>query len=98
MLFYNVVWSPLAKSGYFRILEHLKAHWPLKTLEAFINRVEELIEPISSKPLLFPYSKENDVHKCVVVKQVTLFYCVKPTSVELLIFWDNRQEPGKLYL
>ncbi len=94
---YNIIWSPLARSSYFQTLEYLEGYWPLKTLKDFINRVEELIDLISSNPLLFPYSKENDVHKCVVVKQVTLFYRVKPTSVELLVFWDNRQKPSKLF-
>lgn len=94
---YPIIWSPLARSSYFQTLEYLEEHWPLKTLKDFINRVEELIDLISSNPLIFPYSKENDVHKCVVVKQVTLFYRVKPTFVELLVFWDNRQKPNRLF-
>jgi len=41
---------------------------------------------------------ESDTYKCVVLKQVSLFYRVKTNSIELLVFWDNRQEPSKLRL
>jgi hypothetical protein len=48
--------------------------------------------------LLFPYSKEGGIHKCVLVKQVSLFYRIKANNVELLVFWDTRQDPAKLVL
>jgi len=98
MIPYTVIWSPTATLSYYQILEYLNEKWTIKEAEAFINRTEEVVNHISNNPLLYPYSKESDMHKCVLVKQVSLFYRVKTASVELLVFWDNRQHPAKLLL
>jgi len=47
---------------------------------------------------MYPYSPESDIHKCVIVRQVSLFYRVKFDVIELVLFWDNRQDPAKLKL
>jgi hypothetical protein len=41
---------------------------------------------------------KRNIHRCVVVKQVSLFYRIKSSHIELLLFWDNRQNPSKLKL
>jgi plasmid stabilization system protein ParE len=98
MGYYPIIWSPVAKSSYYNILEYLEHHWTVKEIEVFFNRTEEVLEHISINPLLFPYSKEGGIHKCVLVKQVSLFYRIKANNVELLLFWDTRQDPAKLVL
>lgn len=98
MASYTVIWSPSARLSYYQILEYLEERWPIKVLENFINRTAEVLNLICKNPLLYPFSKESEIHKCVVVKQVSLFYRIKETSVELLIFWDNRQSITKLIL
>ena len=92
----TIIWSPVAKITYFKVLEYLDENWTVRELEAFIKRTEEVINHIKDNYLLYPYSKESDTHKCVVMKQVSLFYRVKSTHIELLVFWDNRLDPAKL--
>lgn len=94
----HIIWSPLAKSSYYNILIYLEDNWTIKESETFIHRTEEVLNQICINPLLYPFSKESSVHKCVIVKQISLYYRIKSTSIELLIFWDNRQDPKKLYL
>ncbi len=96
MATYFVTWSPIARLTYYQILEHLDEKWTEKELIAFINRTEKVISHICENPKLYPYSKESDTHKCVVVKQVSLFYRRKAKTIELLMFWDNRQDPSKM--
>lgn len=98
MVSYSITWSPTAKLTYYQILEYLEERWTIKELEAFISRTEEVINRISNNPLLYPCSEEAGIHKCVVVKQVSLFYRIEAASAELLVFWDNRQDPAKLLL
>ena len=93
MATYKVIWSPKARITYYDILKYLIENWTFKELETFIDRTEEVISHIHNNPLLYPYSIESDTHKCVVVKQVSLFYRVKTDVIELLVFWDNRQDP-----
>jgi len=95
---YIVIWSPNARITYYRILEYLEQNWTIKEIEAFINRTEQVIKHINQSPLHYPYSKLSDSYRCVFIKQVSLFYRIKQQEIELLIFWDNRQDPAKLLL
>ena len=94
----SVTWSPTAQRSYYQVLEYLNENWTKKELSGFINRTEEAIGHICDNPLLYPYSKESDTHKCVVVKQVSLLYRKQTSVIELLVFWDSRQDPAKLLL
>jgi len=98
MISNSIVWSPNAKITYFKVIEYLYEKWTIREVDIFVNRVDEILGYISSNQLLYPYSKESGTHKCVVVKQVSLFYKIKNNTVELVIFWDNRQDPKKLIL
>jgi len=95
---YQITWSPLARLTYLNILSYLEEEWSLKEVKSFIQRTDEVLKYISQNPLLYSYSKESDTHKSVLVKQVSLFYRVKSSNVELLIFWDNRQDLTSLLL
>ena len=95
---YSVIWSPIAKLTYYKILEYLSDEWTKKELNAFIQRTEEVINLVGKSPLIYPYSKDSQTHKCVVVKQISLFYRINADKIELLLFWDNRQNPAKLLL
>lgn len=98
MVSYNIVWSPSAKLTYMQVLEYLYQEWTEKEIRFFMLRTNEVIKHITTTPLLYPYSKESDTRKCVVVKQVSLFYRLKELQVEILMFWDNRQNPSNLSL
>lgn len=95
---YQLIWSPIARLTYLEILSYLEEKWTIKEVESFIHRTEEVLKYISQNPSLYPYSNESDTHKSVLVKQVSLFYRVKSGKVELLIFWDNRQNLASLLL
>jgi len=70
----------------------------MKEIDRFINRTGQIIQHISEYPKHYPYSAENDSYKRVFISQVSLFYRLKNNEIELLIFWDNRQNPDKLIL
>lgn len=67
-----------------------------KRSKTSFNRVEYVVQHIRKNPLQYPASKEKDIHRCVVVKQISLFFRIKGKDIELLVFWDNRQDPAKL--
>ncbi len=98
MKFLQITWSPLAKTSYFNILQYLEDNWSIREIEIFIDRTEEVLTRISKNSKLYPYSKIANIHKCVLFKQVSLFYKINDQSIELLIFWDTRQDPKKLML
>jgi plasmid stabilization system protein ParE len=93
---YAVIWSPTAKHSYFKILEYLASNWSNKEVNTFIKRTKKALQHLSNNPLLYPFSNQSNTHKCVVAKQVTLFYTIEQKEIQLLIFWDNRQDFDKL--
>lgn len=93
---YDIIWSPKAKDTYYQILEYLAANWTNKEINDFISRTEEVLTFIAANPSQYIRSAKAGIHKSVLVKQVSLFYRVQPNAIELLLFWDNRQDPAKL--
>ena len=60
-----------------------------------------MLEQIKQNPEMFEESrKKKNVRKGFVTKHNTLYYRVRPRKKELqlLLFWDNRQDPEDLAL
>lgn len=95
----RISWTPTARKTYFKVLDHLSEEWTKRELENFIHEIESLLEMIKSNPEMFPASRtKKNVRKALIAKQNTLYYRIKPRKkeLELITFWDNRQDPGKL--
>ncbi len=83
------------------MLNFLEETWSIRDVEKFINEVDNILELISKKPYLFEASrKSKNIRKGLITKHNTLYYRVKPKKqeIELITFWDNRQDPKKLIL
>jgi len=95
----KISWTPTAIVGYFNILDYLEEVWTEREIQNFISEVDKLLEQIAKNPELFQSSrKKKNVRKGFITKHNTLYYRVKPgkDELELLTFWDNRQDPNKL--
>ncbi len=95
----EVRWTPRARRTYFKVLDHLEKAWTEKEILNFINEVDTLLEQIKQNPEMFEESrKKRYVRKGFVTKHNTLFYRIRPRKKELqlLLFWDNRDDPRKL--
>lgn len=95
---YTVIWSPEAKRKFENTVQYLEENWSRRAAIRFIDRVYEVVNLISKHPKIFVYLPKYEAHRCVVVKQVSLFYRIKENQTELLTFWDNRMDPEKLKL
>ena len=97
----DVFWTPKARNTYLKVLDHLEKAWTEKEIQNFINEVDSLIDQIKQNPEMFEESrKKKNVRKGFVTKHNTLYYRVRPRKKELqlLLFWDNRQDPEDLAL
>ena len=64
-----------------------------------MNEVESLLIQITDNPEMFIASrKKKNVRKALITKHNTLYYRIKPRNkeLELITFWDNRQDPKKI--
>ena len=94
----TVIWLPEAEITFLGILEYLEQNWTSKEINKFIDRTDEVIKFIQQNPKQYIYSKKKDAYRAVVTKHTILYYKIKPARVELLTFWDTRQDPEKLKL
>jgi len=52
---------------------------------------------ISQHPESCPVSVEfQGLYKCVVTKQTTIYYRIEENEIQVIAFFDNRQDPKKL--
>lgn len=94
---YPIFWSPDAKNDYIKILEYLNTHWGQREVTNFITRTENTLQLISANPRLFVSStKKPAVHRCVLNREISLYYRINNQNIELLRFWDNRMNPETL--
>jgi plasmid stabilization system protein ParE len=95
----KISWTPTAKKTYFKVLEYLAENWTKREVKKFINEVDSLLTQITENPEVFQASgKKKNIRKALINKNNTLYYRIKPKEkeLELITFWDNRQDPQKL--
>lgn len=95
----KIIWSPKAQQTYIRVLDFILEKWTKKEVKKFSDITASTILKIAKNPELFVASKQKkNIRKGFITKHTSLLYKIKPTEIELLYFWDNRQNPKKLKL
>jgi hypothetical protein len=95
----NVVWTTDAENSFEQNIAYLQEEWDDFVIMTFIEKTEEAIAYIAHNPALYPlYDKKKKIRRCVLVKQISLYYRITKTNIELLLFWNNYQDPKKLKL
>jgi len=95
---FSVYASPLATATYQQNIDFLEEHWTKKEVINFIKKVADVIDILKISPQTFQkWSKDTTIYKIEIVKQITLYYQIKSKNVELLLFFNNLQDPNLLY-
>ena len=93
-MIYTIVFSSTAIETFDAIKFQIEERFGNKTVAEFEERTLKVLKTISLSPEIFqslnqaPYIRKGFIHK-----NCTMFYEVKATQIEILFFWDNRQEP-----
>ncbi len=91
---YNIIFSNEASETFESIGQQIQVRWGEKEVNEFRKRTYKVTEIISKFPLIFQqvHNREN-VRKAFIHKSCSMFYRIGDTYIEILFFWDNRQEP-----
>jgi plasmid stabilization system protein ParE len=90
----QVFYTPRSKETLGSVYNFISDKFGLKSADQFVLKAEKTIALIAQQPFMFKASAiDDDVRIGLISKQTSLFYRVTDTSVHLLFFWDNRQEP-----
>jgi len=86
--------SSLAVDTLENILDYIEDSWSKVSRDKAFKKVLGKFDQISSQPRSCPKSNiESNMFKCVVSKQTSFFYRIKADEIEVIIFYDNRQDP-----
>lgn len=89
--------SKTAERKISKLFNYLIENWSVKVKSDFVKKLDKSIDIIKSEPRIFPESgKYPGLHKCVVTKQITLYYRYNSKNIFIVTIFDSRQNPIKL--
>lgn len=89
-----IVYTPNAKITLVAVHSFIASQFGAASADRFLAKTEKTIALIAANPLMFKASLiDENVRVGLITKQCSLFYRVTEESIQLLYFWDNRQEP-----
>ncbi|NJK96161.1 MAG: type II toxin-antitoxin system RelE/ParE family toxin [Bacteroidales bacterium] len=93
----TVFWNQLAKKDYLDNIDYLLRRWSEKQAQEFIDEVDEIIFILEKGNIEFQETNYENVKRCVLREQITLFYRkISENEIELLRFWNNYKDDQDL--
>ncbi|MBS7252964.1 type II toxin-antitoxin system RelE/ParE family toxin [Flavobacterium branchiicola] len=93
----TIIFSKNAEKSLFELFEYLELKWSQKVKNKFISNLDKVIYLIQIEPEIFPKSELNSKYrKCVLSKQTIIYYKFNSKRVEIIAFFDTRQDPIKI--
>ena len=90
----NILYTPKAKETFVLVYNLINEKFGVKIANNFLIKAERTIHLISEQPQMFKSSSiSEDVRVAHFTKNTSLFYQVADQQINLLFFFDNRQEP-----
>ncbi|KOP37076.1 type II toxin-antitoxin system RelE/ParE family toxin [Flavobacterium sp. WLB] len=88
----EIVWSSLAKLQLQNVLEYYfnRNESPTYSLK-LLNEVEDLLNTLSNSELIGRLTS-NKITRVVSMKVYLIFYEINENQIEIVSFWDNRQD------
>ncbi|MFK7833983.1 MAG: hypothetical protein AB8B52_11945 [Winogradskyella sp.] len=88
----------MAELTFAKTLEFISEKWSISEVNNFIDLVDDFVQKIESGIIKGKISQTTNMRFFVISKQTTLFFDVHDDikTVELLLFWNNKENPKKL--
>ncbi|URM37753.1 type II toxin-antitoxin system RelE/ParE family toxin [Flavobacterium anhuiense] len=88
----EIVWSSLAKLQLENVLEYyfIRNESPTYSLK-LLDEVEDLLNTLSSSELIGRLTS-NKITRVISMKVYLIFYEINGNQIEIVSFWDNRQD------
>lgn len=93
---YKIKYSNLAIMTLNQNALFLNSNWSERSVIKFIKKVDKIVLLIVNNPEIFPKWRGSSIRKVVIVKQITMFYEIKEDTINILLFWNNYQNPNNL--
>ena len=91
---FSARFAPEAEETYNALVDQLRVRWGNEFVIKFEQKVSKTIQLITANPLIYAIAKENaEARKCVLHKNCSMYYIIDRDYIEIVYFWDNRQDP-----
>ncbi len=88
-------WSKDAIDTYDDIISYPYQVWGLKVAQNLMDEIDHVIDLAEQNPTMHPAVPNfPQIRKAYISANVSLYYRIKPDSIELLYFWNNRRNPA----
>ncbi len=93
----KIVLTKTAEKRLTELLAYLESAWSRKVKNQFTNQLVKRLNFVRENPKAFPSSSvKQGIHKCVITKQITVYYTFDDQFIYVLTVFDNRQDPRSL--
>jgi plasmid stabilization system protein ParE len=93
----KIRWTEEATTNLENIIIYLETNWTSKELKKFFQKLEKQLLLLSLFPEAYPVSlTKKRIHRCVLTKNLTIYYTIEDDSLVLLSIFDTRQHPSKV--
>ena len=75
-----------------KLIYYLLENWNDKVVSNFLEKLDKKFMQISNFPKSCPFSSKRNIYKCIVSKQTSFYYRLKNNEIEIITFFDNRQD------
>ncbi len=91
----NIFWTEKAIESYNKITDYLTENWGDQVTSSFVEKTQKTLDILSSNLVKFRFTKIESVYEVPITKHNLLIYRISETQIELLVFYDTRQNPIK---
>ncbi len=93
-MIFEIVFTPEAEQTFDSISEQISLAWGQKVLCDFEDKMLKSLSLVSQTPLSYPIIFQPlELRRCILHKNCSMLYRVMGSKVEIICFWDNRQDP-----
>lgn len=78
------------------IAEYIEFKWSEKSKLKFLTLLNRSFNLIQLNPEMFPISEFEELRKCVVSKQTSVFFMIDKNKIYIVSVFDTRQNPNKI--
>lgn len=93
-MIYELAFTKEAGETFDLIIEQLLDQWGITTVLKFQELTSINLEKIKENPFLYQIIDQNfNIRRCVMHANCSVLYHVFETQIQIVCFWDNRQNP-----
>ena len=91
----EVRWTQESVDTFNKIIEYLESKWTHRDVENFVSATDIVVRFISENPKMFRKTNKKNIREALVTPHNLMIYKINGERIDIITFWDTRQNPKK---